>query len=302
MTRFQRILCPTDFSKSSAHACASAVKLAANHNAAVHLIHAVEPVVAAAYDAPVVVNEITDSLQKAARQQLEKLKTRAARSGIKITTEVQLGDADTEILQAIKAQKSDLVVMGTHGRRGFERFVLGSETERMLRLCPVPLFVVGSQKASRAVSSRIRRILCTTDFSNGTSDAVSHALSIARESNAKLTLLYVAPDLAVEPFDPDREPLIQGIAAEMRRLIPAEASKWCEVDTRVEAGSASEEIPKVVASGKFDLLVMNLHGKSERDRTLIGSTAERTLREVSGTCPVLLVPPRPNAKGKRRAA
>jgi nucleotide-binding universal stress UspA family protein len=300
MVRFKEILCPVDFSRSSSRAFDYALKLAKNYGATVHLVHVVEPVASAGYDVPVAYADVTADLQDASKRQLQKLKTRAEKAGVKVTTRVQLGDVDMGFLSAIKKESADLVVMGTHGRRGFERLILGSETERMIRRCPVPLMVVHAREKHGAEPAKIRRILLTTDFSSGTSDAVQSALSIAKGAGAKLTMLHVVPDIVVEAGDRYREPLIRGIANELESLIPAEARKWSEA--RVELGLPAEVIPQILTSGKFDLLVMNIHGKNTRERTFIGSTAERTLREVAGFCPVLLIPPKQAAKRKLRAA
>jgi nucleotide-binding universal stress UspA family protein len=302
MVRFQKILCPVDFSKSSSRAFDYALKLAKTYDATVHLLHVVEPVASAGYDVPVAYADLTTDLRDASKRELQKFQARAAKTGVKVTARVLLGDVDTELLRAIKKEKSDLVVMGTHGRRGFERLVLGSETERMIRQCPVPLMVVHAHEKHGAAPASIRRILVTTDFSPDTRDAVTQALFLTRESGANLTLLHVVPDLVVEAGDKDREPLLRGIVTELDRLIPPTARKWCAVETRVELGLPVEVIPQILTSGKFDLLVMNIHGKNTLERTFIGSTAERTLREVAGVCPVLLIPPKTEARRKLRAA
>ena len=180
--------------------------------------------------------------------------------------------------------------MGTHGRRGFERWVMGSVTERLMRNCPVPLLAIASEKGGTAAPPAIRRILVTTDFSEGTSDALTYAFSIAQECQSKVTLLHVVNDLAMADVASKlREPLTSGIRQELEELVPEEARNWCDVETRVETGFPYRVILKLVQSEKPDLLVMNVHGKSMLDRALIGSTAERVVR--SAGCPVLLIPP-----------
>ena len=186
MVRFRKILCPVDFFKPSTHAFNYALKLAANYRAGVHALHVVAPVIPAAYGAPFSVEELTADLEKESERLLKKLKAGAEKSGVSITTEVKLGDIDLEIRRSVDAQKADLVVMGTHGRRGFERLVMGSVTERMIRHCPVPLITVGPGRKDTAPPD-IRRILVTTDFSEGTRDAMAYALSIAQECQAKIT-------------------------------------------------------------------------------------------------------------------
>jgi len=299
MVRFQKILCPVDFFKPSTHAFSYALKLAVNYGASVHALHVVAPVIPAAYGAPFNIEELTTGLEKESVRLLQKLKNGAEKSGVSVTTEVRMGDIDLEIRHVLETQKADLVVMGTHGRRGFERLVMGSITERMIRHCPVPLITVGPGRKGAAPPD-IRRILVTTDFSEGTRDAMDHALSIAQECQAKVTLLHVVHDLAADFSAKYHEQLFQGIQTEMQKLIPAEALNWCEVETRIEAGLPYQVISEFVQSGKFDLLVMNIHGKNMLDRVLVGSTAERSVRVASETCPVLLIPPPVSKKESRQ--
>jgi nucleotide-binding universal stress UspA family protein len=297
MVRFQKILCPVDFFQPSTHAFNYALRIAANYGASVHALHVVAPVIPAAYGAPFSVEDLTADLEKESRRLLEKLKTGARNNRVSITTEIKLGDIDLEIRRSVEEQKADLVAMGTHGRRGFERLVIGSVTERMIRHCPVPLITVGPGRKGTAPPD-IRRILVTTDFSAGTPDAMSYALSIAKESQAKVTLLHVVHDIAVDITSKYREPLLRGIETELQKLVPEDALD--EVKTRIEVGVPYEFIPNFLRTEKFDLLVMNIHGKSLLDRALVGSTAERTVRAAADICPVLLIPPLNSATKKRQ--
>lgn len=290
--RLKKVLCPVDFFKASSQAFDYAVKLAANYGARVHALYVIVPVIPSAYDSALNMADLTADLEKQARNSLGKLKAKAEQVQVAITTEVRFGDADREILRSVETQKADLVVMGTHGRRGFERLVMGSVAERMMRHCSVPLIIVGPGRKPGSAPPNIRRILVTTDFSEGTSDAVAYALSIARECRAKLTLLHVLHDIAADVAGKYHDALVRGIETQMQKLIPEEALDWCEVETRIEEGLPFKVISQIVKSGAFDLLVMNIHGKGMLDRALLGSTAERTLRTAAAFCPVLLIPPK----------
>jgi universal stress protein A len=140
--RFKKILCPIDFSKTSERAFEYALELARDYKASVHLLHVVEPVMSASFDMPIVYNDLTASLQKESKLLLEKLKARGVKTRVPITVEVRLGNVDSQVIRSIKSRKADLVVMGTHGHHGFARLLMGSETERMIRNCPVPVVVV----------------------------------------------------------------------------------------------------------------------------------------------------------------
>jgi nucleotide-binding universal stress UspA family protein len=204
---------------------------------------------------------------------------------------------DEEIQRQADADKSDVVVMGTHGRRVFEQWLMGSVTQRVMRQLNVPLLTLTAAKQI-ATGTGFRRILVATDFSQGVRDAVTYAFSIAQESHASVTVLHAIDDVSADLDPRYREPLILGVQTQLEKLVPQGVRDWCEVRTRVETGVPFSTILKVVMTGKFDLLVMNTHGQSMLDRALLGSTVERVVRSAS--CPVLLIPPTPKGLRKRK--
>jgi nucleotide-binding universal stress UspA family protein len=145
---------------------------------------------------------------------------------------------------------------------------------------------------------RFRRILVTTDFSEGTVDALAHAFSVAQENESQVTLLHVLHDVTAELSDKYRASLIDGIRKQLDGMIPAEARNWCDIVSKVEMGVPYRIILRMLADLKIDLLVMNIHGKGMLDRALLGSTAERVVRAAS--CPVMMIPPM-KRKFRRRA-
>ena len=303
MIRFRKILCPVDFSPASLRAFDYALKFAKSHGARVHALHVVEPVMGAAYVVSIGAQSLAAEFEREAKRVLLKLKAKAAKAGVRVDTDVRVGDIDLGIRLSVDAQKADLVIMGSHGRRGFKRLVLGSVTERMIRHSAVPVMIIGPGRRPGSAPSPVRSILVTTDFSDGTSDAVELALSIAKESHAKVTLLHVVHDIAADIVGHYREALLGGVEVQLRKLVPARGFEECEVETRVGAGLPSRIIANMIKYEKFDLLVMNIHGKDFLDHAFIGSTAERSLRAAAEICPVLLIPrkpaKRPGKTGKR---
>jgi len=288
MIRIKNILCPVDFFPASLRAYEYALKLASNYDADVHVVHVVSPLFPAAYDFPLNVSEYTGAVQKQARSELIKLAKKAKQARVRFHSELPNGGIDDEIHKALKRTAADLVVMGTHGRRGFERWILGSEADRLLRSCPVPLLTIGAGKGVRTAPPSIKRILVTTDFSPGTSEALKYAFSIAQESQARITLLHVVDQVTVGAVAL-APATVDAVRRQLEKLVPAEARPWCEVKTRVENGVPYQTILEIQGSEKADLLVMNVHGKGLLDRALLGSTAERVVR--GAVCPVLLIPP-----------
>lgn len=293
MFRFRKILCPLDFFPTSIRAFQCALGLALKYKASIHVLHAIPPIITAAYGATFSAAEMTSDLEKDSRGRLQKLKLQAEAANASITTEVKVGDIDLQIRRAIETRGPDLVIMGTHGRRGFERLIIGSVTERMIRYCPVPLLVIGPHGTRPVPSFDFHRLLVTTDFSDGTSVALGNAFSIAREHGSRVTLLHVVDDVAADLSGKYREPLLRGVEEKLKALVPKAGINPHDVDVQVTTGSPFRVIPRILKHGKFDLLVMNIHGKTLVERALIGSTAERVVRAVSTSCPVLLIPPAP---------
>jgi nucleotide-binding universal stress UspA family protein len=286
MIAIKRILCPVDFFPASAKAVNYAAGLAAIYDAKMHLVHSVTPVLLAAYEYPVDTVGVAKTMKDAASKEMEKLASKLKARGLKVETEVRIGAIHDTIRRAISRVKPDLIAMGTHGRAGVDRWFLGSVTEWWMRHSPVPVLAISAKERLR--SPAFHRILVTTDFSEGTTDALDYAFSIAQENESDITLLHVAPDVDVA-----------GSAQKLlETFIPDEAWDWCRIQTRVEAGHPYRAIERILAKEKPDLLVMNIHGKGMLDRALLGSTAERVVR--SAKCPVLLIPPMKKTARKSR--
>jgi nucleotide-binding universal stress UspA family protein len=306
MIQMKKILCPIDFSANSLRAFNYAVQLAENQGAAVHALHVVAPVVVAELGQAIPTNDLYDRLMAQSRKELQKLSLKARRSKLKLETEVRVGVIDVEILRAVRKAKADVLVMGTHGRRGLEKWILGSVTERLMRHCPIPLLAVPPKATGSGTRLDIRNILVTTDFSEGTTDTMAYAFSIAQESQSNVTLLHVISDRSQSVTLLDGEPpqntgklrstSINGIRRRLEEFVPEQARLWCKVNVKVDAGTPYSVILKNIKAGRFGLVVMNLHGKGLVERALIGSTAERVVRAAE--CPVLLIPPMRSARPK----
>lgn len=299
MITMKKILCPVDFFPASDAAVTYAAGLAANYGARVHLLHVITPLLPTAYEYAIDTVEIMKSIEKNAAEQAAALAVRVREAGAPADIEVRSGDVYDEIKHAIEDEKPELVVMGTHGRRGVERWFMGSTTEKLLRHSPVPLVTIAASGKRVVTHPRFRNILVTTDFSEGTADALAHAFSVAQENDSHIVLLHVVHDIAADVSGKYRDSLIRGVHKQLQDLVPAEARNWCEVETRVETGVPYRIILRMLEDEKIDLVVMNIHGKGMLDRALLGSTAERVVRAAS--CPVMAIPPlRPRLRRRAR--
>jgi nucleotide-binding universal stress UspA family protein len=166
---------------------------------------------------------------------------------------------------------------------------MGSTTERLLRHSPVPMLVISAARKSSASDVRFRRILVTTDLSKDTVKAVKYAVSIAQNNQSHVTVLNVLDEVRAFTSKDYRNQLSRKVQSRLSRMVSAGGRNLAEVETRVEAGTPYHVILMMLKKEKFDLLVMNTHGKGMLDRALLGSTTERVVRGAA--CPVLLIPP-----------
>jgi nucleotide-binding universal stress UspA family protein len=283
-----RILCPVDFSEFSSRALEHAVALAGHFAARVDLLHvvpsAVSPSGGGSFPA-------RSELLQYAGLELRRCAGLAVQSRISVQTDLREGEPWRQIEAAAASLPADLVVMGTHGRAGFEHFLLGSVAEKVLRRAPCPVLTVGLGSQPPQPSGLFNRILCATDLSETSTATVALALSLAEEQQAELTLLHVLEGLQLYQHAPELEGLrrqLQDAASEqLAAAVAAEARQWCSVRQLVKPGRAHHEILKVAAEAEADLIVMGASGQGSLGRMLFGSTSQGVVRAAH--CPVLTV-------------
>jgi nucleotide-binding universal stress UspA family protein len=299
MTRVKRILCPIDFSEFSRQALDSAVGLARWHKAKVIALHVfarwpavdVIPSLQTHPSRPVSLKDVD---REALLRYLQAFVKDRPTLDVEIETIVQEAmDVHREILAQAVALKADLIVVGSHGRSGFERFLLGSITEKVLRKAECPVMVVPpSGDAAAGARGPVGRILCPVDFSSSAIAALNYAMLLARDADAKLTALHVleipaalyeTPGFDVAAFRASAEVAAR---AKLSDLIPERMRTSGKVDTIVSEGRAARDILRVASEWKSDLIVMGTHGHRAIDR-LFGSHTEHVVR--SAWCPVMVV-------------
>jgi nucleotide-binding universal stress UspA family protein len=303
MIEIRRILCPIDFSDFSRRAFDHAVAIARWYDSTITLLHvsAIAPVVVyapgpAALPTAVLTHDDRDQLLASMKRFAEA----EAGSSLSLEFEISEGNAATEILANAASTTTDLIVMGTHGRSGFERLVLGSVTEKVLRKAACPVLSVPRHipDAVPAPSVLFKRILCAIDFSDCSLRALNHAMSLAQEADARLTVVHVievppeAPaDFHESVFGAPRT-LTEYIAAaeeerreRLRDAVPEAVRAYCTVETLMPTGTPYREILRVASEQLSDLIVIGIHGRRAADLLFFGSTAQHIVRQAS--CPVL---------------
>lgn len=136
---YRRVLIPTDGSDGADAAFEHAVDLAADAGAELHVIHAVDPTHVPVEGAT---DGLLDSLLAAGETMVSELADRGEADGIDVETAVLTGSPHAVITEYAADHDVDLLVMGTHGRTGLDRWLLGSVTERVIRTAPVPVLTV----------------------------------------------------------------------------------------------------------------------------------------------------------------
>ena len=300
--QLENILCPIDFSEFSARALEHAVAMARRFNGEVTVLHVIPYAAAYGGDLPYIPTPplIADPALKArAEIEVREFAEPAQDPAVPMSFEIRDGDPWREIRTMEEELPADLVVMGTHGRGGFERLLLGSVTEKVLRKVEASVLTVRSDGGTKCLApGRISRILCATDVTGASASTITFALSLAAECQASLTFLHVVDNLppatGVEyPIMVDTEPLrrelIDLARKSLHEAVSDEARVWCDVSERVEAGTPYQRILEVATQEGSDLIVLGSHGRDTVGSMLFGSTSQHVVRAAH--CPVLAVRP-----------
>jgi len=285
--RLKNILFATDFSPAAAAAVPYATRLAKLFGANLWALHV----------SPPAVNPMTDpktwtGLEEAAEKKKEEQRQSLLQTFAGLATEILIeeGDLWSVFQTAISKNNIDLVVMGTHGRTGVSKLLLGSVAEEVFRSAPCPVLTVGPHIAAEPKRSiAFSRILLATDFGPASEAAAAHAVGLSCECKACLTVLHVEEELRASNFD--RWADIE--ASSVRRLedlVPVEATRWCVPDYVVERGEPAEQILEVAARQASDLIVLGIRPSAAPRGAathLPFATAHKIVSRA--VCPVLTV-------------
>jgi nucleotide-binding universal stress UspA family protein len=291
----ERVLCPIDFSEFSRDALDHAVAMARWYRATLTVMHVIDipqvPVngLAAGSEAFTPMfdrDKVAEDVRTFARPAIGSV-------DLKWDVLVTLGTPVGAIELHAEQIRADLVVVGTHGRSGFQRFLIGSVTEKLLRAITAPLLIV-PPPVKKPETITYATVLCPIDFSNESLRALEYALSLAQESGARIILLHAqetllddvdplyAPNMNVPEYLRDAE---QKASARLKAAVPEEARVWADPVERVVRGRAYRQILAIAQQENVGLIVMGVRGKGALNRLIFGSTTEHVIREAR--CPVL---------------
>jgi len=269
--RIKRILIATDFSHISQPAQVWGLAIARRCGSEVYFAHANSPEAHGTIPMDSLPKEI-DRRRIEAESQMKVLADRARAEGIASQTMVKQGAASAVIPRIIQETGIDLLVLGTHGRGGLKKLVLGSVAEELLRLVSCPVLTVGRNVApSASARANFERILFATDFGPGAAKALPYALYLAKEHSASLVLLHMIPpvmviQMGVAPDGSENYPvedLTNGEATQrqegerkLKQLMLSETARGFEPEYVVAADFLPQGILDVAAERKVGLIVM----------------------------------------------
>ena len=290
--QLKSILCPIDFSDFSAAAYQYALSLAEYYKARIVALHVVElwkyPFADYAAHAADYA-KFSRALNEGGEVQLQRFVKEYSAAGPQPELVVHLGNAPNCILSFAQSENIEVIVMGTHGRRGFDRLVLGSTTDRVMRKAACPVLVVSNPSHNPLGTGldghcRLSPIVYCTDFSTNSERALGYAISLAAEYSAELTLLHVAEP----PRDRARtQAIIAECTEELDKLIPEAERKNLNVRSAVRFGKPYEEIVRHATEAQSGLIIMTARGGDAVDRAVFGSATYRVIQ--FGPCPVLAI-------------
>lgn len=295
MNQYSKIIFPTDFSECANEAYEYALLIASMYKSELHIFHAFSTYSKSfgpEYSIPDTL-EINSPYPAELKEYMDKYDAKYGIAENKIIKKYKAGYATAPtIIEYIKNNNIDLIVMGTHGRRGLRHMLLGSVTEEVLRKSKCNVLTV---KKNDSKIQSIKHILIPTDFSKHAKNALIEGLQLVNMFEAKITLLHVIE----EPIPPAYYLPANNItiethltAAKKNSLnhlseLVQDINKSESANIDVIEGHVASSIKNYADNHEVDLIVMGAHGYTGLKHFLLGSTTEKMVRIAS--CPILIV-------------
>ena len=292
---FRNILLATDFSDASEKAFNYAIAIARLHGSKIYLVHVLRPEFTSVVPEPP-----SDWVRHEAEREMEALASRSELEPIAHETVVRMGSVWSVLSAVVDQENIDLIMLGTHGRGGLKKLLLGSVAEEVVRKVSCPVITVGPHiDISLSTAGDFHRILFATDFHPASAKALEYALLLANQFRAKLILLHLMPP-AVLPSPGvtfynekavDKWQAKERASAEHRleEMLPVSIRLWSEPEYVVGFDFVADGILKVAAEQKADLIIMGAN------RSISAKVSAHALKAVSyevirrSRCPVLTV-------------
>jgi nucleotide-binding universal stress UspA family protein len=297
----KNILFATDFSAISEAALPYVAALSLRYGGTVHVAHVLPNAVLLRPGAPdpSIMGSIYEDVHSAAQEKIQHLGERLR--GYPHKTYVRHGEVLDVITEIVREQEIDLLVLGTHGRTGLGKLIMGSVAEELFRGTVCPVLTVGPQVASVRQVLESRRdqelppaqaqfghILCATDFSPDAAKIASYAVSLAREFQSRFTLLHVIEDFG--DYLHGHPGPIDNSLRRLEELVPNQDGLGYRPDFVAEYGSPAAVILQTAGEYEADLIILGARPAADRlafGTHFGGSVAHKVL--VGAICPVLTI-------------
>jgi len=294
---FENIVVATDFSQVSSRAVEYAANIASDNDSRLYVLHASPPEVRL----PIPLDPLPASLDPEiihARESLYKLSKSKAVKTLQCEEILERGPVWDVVKEVAENKRADLVVVGTHGRTGLKKLVLGSVAEEIFRCAACPVLTVGP---AAIPTQQIRKVLYATDFGAASVHALPYAIDFANRDGGELLMLHLTRPIPIEYVGPtwypssditDREDLDkQEFLPKLMRLLPSQEGLNCEVKYLVETHFPSEGIVNVAKAYKADLIVMGIRDSGRHSPRVAAHMPWAIAYEVvcGAECPVLTV-------------
>lgn len=209
--------------------------------------------------------------------------------GISVESLVCEGDAPDVIVDIAQGKHADLIAMGTHGRKGLKRLLMGSVTSGVIVKSPVDVIVI--KKPCSECTGTYSSILLPFDGSDFSKKALARACELSKIDGAAITVLYVIPRYEEMIGFFRTESIRENLMGEANRILASAleiaSGEGLSIKTEIREGQAADEITKAAADLKNDLIVMGTYGWRGVNKAIMGSSTERVI--MNSGCPVLVV-------------
>lgn len=274
---YDQILFPTDGSEPAASVLDYALQIAAEHEATIHVLNVVDT---SQNSPPGIQDDVSDVLEQEGTEIVNEAAQRATEHGITVVSEVLHGDPYEAIVEYSTQSAIELVVMPTHGRRGLQRFLLGSVTERVINTADVPVIAVNP--GTHPLTYPCQELLVPTDGSRGSELAVAEGVALANATGATLHLLHV---VETGSLGPDARSLVKEEELTNRAneiiadaIATAETANIDSIESEIEFGVPSKEIRNYIDAHEIDFAILGTHGKTDFSRYMMGGVSAKIVR------------------------
>jgi nucleotide-binding universal stress UspA family protein len=285
----KNILFLTDFSEPSGAALPFALRIARTYGSVVHALHVLLPS-AYTYMTPEMATTFLDDEEDRAKAEMQRAE--AQLPGVCREVIIERGVGVWPVLsEVLKKDEIDLIVLGTHGRTGLQKLVLGSSAEEVFRRSRVPVLTIGPAVRNGVQNEdRFRCVLFATDFNIVSKAAAAYAISLAQENQARLILVHVLPEPGQDKASRRSELSIAEAMHRLQELVPPDAEFWCRPDALVQHGKPAEQILATASQRGADSIVLGVRGMdglAAMSTHLTRAIAYNVV--VQAPCPVLTV-------------